>query len=145
MNSVIHEARGSYCFPQSLTGSCQSGNIVRDVQLDPGSCGAGAVSGMKTVNGQIKQLAPVINTQSYQYTFGPGLDTMLKVSDGYAYVFSMIDNVSQPGSRTLTLPTGVTGTSVEVLFENRTLPANGNTFTDNFAAESTYHIHKIKI
>ena len=145
MNSIIHEARGVYYFPQSLTGSCQSSNIVRDVQLNPSSCGAAAVNGMRAVDAQIAQLAPVINTQSYRYTFGTGLDTMLKVSGGYAYVFSMVDKVSQPGSRTFTLPAGVTGTSAEVLFENRAVPVNGNTFSDRFAAESAYHIYKIKL
>ena len=146
MSSLINEARGILYFNQSLSGPCQSGNVVRTVQYDPRFCGAPQVAAVKQVNGQIKTLAPVLNTQSYAYSFGSGLDTMLKTYGGYAYVFAMVDGSSRPGSRTLTLPAGVTGDPVEVMFENRTLPVTADgRFTDTFATESTYHVYRVRL
>jgi hypothetical protein len=104
------------------------------------------MSAMQGVDNAIQSLAPIINTQSYQYTFGTNLNTMLKWYNGSAYIFAMVsgDASSQPGSRTFTLPSGLAGaSSVTVLNENRTLPVGSGTFTDNFAAEYTYHIYKV--
>lgn len=146
MNSVINEARGIIYFNQSLSGSCQGGSIVRQSQVTPNFCGAAQINAAKDVDGLIHQLAPVINTQSYQYSFGTGLDTMLKTYNGSAYVFAMVDGASTPGSRTFTLPTGVNGTSVEVVGENRTLSVGANrTFTDSFAREYSYHVYRITL
>ena len=144
MNSIIHEARGLFWFNQSFSGSCRSSAVLRDAQVQgSGWCGSAAVEGMGEVNNLVHALAPVINTQSYQWKFGDGLDTMLKAYDGYAYVFAMTDGTT--GSRTFTLPSGISGTSVEVLNEGRTLTVDNGTFSDNFAAENTYHIYRIKI
>lgn len=146
MSSVINEARGIVYFNQSLSGPCQSANIIRQAQVTPGFCGIANVDAARTVNNQIHQLAPIINTQSYQWSFGSGLDTMLKVSDGYAYVFAMVDGSSGPGSRTFQLPAGVSGRSAEVLFENRTVSIDSSAkFSDSFATESSYHVYKIKL
>jgi hypothetical protein len=146
MNSIINEARGIAYFNQSLSGSCQSGNVFRQSQVVPGFCGAAQVAAVKEVNSRIHALAPVINTQSYDYTFGRGLDTMLKTDGGFAYIFAMIDGSSQPGSRTFALPAGVHGRSVEVLDENRTLQADGSGhFSDSFAHEYSFHIYRIAI
>lgn len=145
MNSVINEARGIVYFNQSFSGSCQSSNVFRESQVTPNFCGNAQVAAAKEVNNRIKALAPVINTQSYQWSFGPGLNTMLKAKDGYAYVFSMIDGSSKPGSRTFTLPAGVNGKSVEVLNENRSIPVTNGAFTDTFANEYTYHIYKVAL
>jgi hypothetical protein len=100
------------------------------------------------VDQRIKTLAPVLNTQSYQYTFGSDLDTMLKAYQGSAYIFAMISGAaaSEPGQRTFTLPPALAGaTSVEVLNENRTIPVVDGHFTDNFPYEYTYHIYKVKM
>ena len=145
MNSVINEARGIVYFNQSLSGSCQGGSILRQSQVTANFCGAAQVAAAAQVNATVHQLAPVINTQSYRYSFGSGLNTMLKTSNGSAYVFAMIDGSSKPGSRTFTLPVGVTGSAVEVVGENRTLTLSGNTFTDNFANEYSYHIYRVNL
>jgi hypothetical protein len=66
--------------------------------------------------------------------------------DGSAYVFAMVDGATQPGSRTFELPPGVTGTSVEVVGEDRTLPVGSDgTFSDDFAAEYSYHTYRIAL
>jgi hypothetical protein len=146
MNSIIHEARGILYFNQSMSGSCASGNLIRDTQTNSGFCAASQVAAAKKVNLQIKALAPVLNSQSYKYKFGRGLDTMLKAKDGYAYVFAMVDGASSPGERTLKLPPGVSGTSVEVMFEDRAIQAGSDgKFTDQFPAEYSYHIYKVAL
>jgi len=144
MNSIIHEARGIAYFNLSLSGDCRSGNVVRDAQLGD-SCFQPQVAAMKHIDGFVRSLASVINTQSYQWNFGSGLDTMLKASDGYAYVFAMIDGNSTPGDRTFTLPAGITGTSAQVVGENRAISISGGKFADNFARESSYHVYKIAL
>jgi hypothetical protein len=146
MSSVINEARGILWFNSSMpTGDpCHYGNVIRYAEVDPNFCGKTQVQAMGEVNNQIKALAPVINTQSYQYSFGSNLETMLKWYNGSAYIFAMASNGSTPGSRTFTLPSGISDASnVTVVDENRTLAISGGKFTDNFAAEYTYHIYKI--
>lgn len=145
MNSIINEARGIVYFNQSLSGSCQGGSILRQSQVTANFCGSAQIAAAKDVNGLVRQLAPVINTQSYHYSFGAGLDTMLKTYDGSAYIFSMLDGSSSPGNRTFTLPTGIRGFQVEVVGENRTIPVSGGKFSDGFGAESAYHVYKISL
>ena len=146
MDSIINEARGLFWFNSSLTGPCVTGGALRIVEYDSGACSKPQMDAMKEVNLLVTSLAPVINTQSYQYTFGPKLDTMLKWYNGSAYIFAMIngDTDSTAGNRTFVLPAGLASvSSVEVLNESRSIPVVGGQFTDNFAAEYTYHIYKL--
>lgn len=146
VNSLIHEARGIVYFNQSLNGPCTGGSLVRQTQVDPDFCAAAQVKAAGEINNRIHELAPVLNTQSYAYKFGRGLDTMLKVKDGYAYIFSMVDDQLSPGSRTFTLPAGITGKKVQVMYEDRDISVgSGKTFTDKFSAEYSYHIYKVKL
>ena len=145
-SSIIHEARGIAYFNQSLGGSCQAVNVFRQSQVTPGFCGNAQVGAVKEVNAQIHALAGVINTQSYDYSFGAELDTMLKSHDGYAYVFAMIDGSSMPGTRTFTLPPSVHGSSVTVLDEGRSLPVDASgQFRDTFAEDYSYHVYRVNI
>ncbi|WP_147942672.1 MULTISPECIES: hypothetical protein [Microbispora] len=138
MNSLIHEARGIIYFNHNFGGPCVSQHALRD-------CSPETRVMVTRVNQQIKQLAPVLNTQSYEFGFCADLDTMLKGHDGSYYVFAMVRRGSKAGRHTLTLPPALAGAGkVEVLFENRTLPiSSGGQFTDTFEAEYTSHIYKI--
>ncbi|GAA3246816.1 hypothetical protein [Nonomuraea helvata] len=139
MNSLIHEARGIVYFNHSFGGPCQSQHVLRD------ACGAHTRPAVIEVNKQIKELAPVLNTQSLQYDFGRGVDTMLKAYDGSYYLFAMPSRSGKPGAYTFTLPRGLAPGQVEVLFENRSVPVDGSgRFTDTFEAESSYHVYKIR-
>ncbi|MEU7003433.1 hypothetical protein [Nonomuraea sp. NPDC046570] len=81
------------------------------------------------MNQQIHRLAPVLNTQSYAFDFGKGLETMLKGRDGVFYVFAMIERGNEPGNRSLTLPPELASAGeVEVLFENRVIPVEHGRF-----------------
>ncbi|MGN6326417.1 DUF4082 domain-containing protein [Pseudolysinimonas sp.] len=143
MSSLIAEARGVVYFNQSLSGPCQSAAVLRDAQNSgPGFCGAAQVAAMTQVDAQIRALAPVLNTQSYDWTFGPGLQTMLKTYGGSAYVFAMTDGST--GSRTFALPPQLKRSTVEVLSEGRSVAVSAaGTFTDSFPTESTYHVYKV--
>ena len=147
MDSIINEARGIIYFNQSFAGNCTGGNVIRQVQIGSLPCAIPQLDAMREANQRIQALAPVINTQSYQYSFGVNLDTMLKTYNGSAYIFAMISGAasSQPGNRTFALPPRLKGaTSVQVLNENRTIPVDDGKFTDNFAThEYTYHIYKV--
>ena len=146
MSSLISEARGLVYFNQSLSGPCQGGNMFRLSQIQSGFCGSDQMQAIQQINSQIVELAPIINSQSYEYTFGPGLSTMLKVRDSIGYIFAMVDGTSTPSDRKFQLPSGIHGTQVEVLFENRTLPVDTDgSFIDSFDKEYTYHIYKVKV
>lgn len=144
MSSIIHEARGLLWFPQCFDGPYGAGNSVQSALNVPGYPGLPQVTAMGEINNFIHSLATVINTQSYVHNFGPGLDTMLKASGGYAYIFAMTEGLT--GSRALTLPAGITGNSVEVIGESRTLSVDANRqFVDNFPNDYSYHVYKILI
>ncbi|MFC5502326.1 hypothetical protein ACFPJ4_08760 [Lysinimonas soli] len=132
-NSIIHGASGIAYFQHNNNG-CGTYSLI--------SCGDTLRAKVAQIDSDVQSLAPVINTQSYQWTFGPHLETSLKAKDGFAYIFAMTDGAT--GAQTFNLPAGVTGT-VTVVGENRTIPITGTTFVDNFAAEYSHHIYKIAL
>lgn len=146
MSAVINEARGILYFNQSFSGECETSNVFRASQVIPDFCGQPQIDAVREVNNRIHELAPVINTQSYEYSFGTGLDTMLKTDGTHAYVFAMPEGGSEPGERTFKLPEGTATGDVEVLFENRVLSAGGDgSFSDSFEHEYTFHIYRVPL
>lgn len=133
-SSIIHGAAGIAYFQHSNDSTCGNYSLM--------TCEA-ARNAVSEVNGQVQALAPVLNTQSFDWTFGAGLSTSLKAKDGYAYVFAMTDGGS--GSRTFSLPTGVRADSVEVVDENRSIAVSNGGFTDTFDRESSHHIYRFVI
>ena len=137
MSSLIHEARGVIYFNHNFGGPCISQHVLRD------ACGAKIRPAVTEMNRRIKELAPVLNTQSIQYQFSPDVDTMFKEHNGSYYVFAMNARGRPPGSHPLVLPGGLNASRAEVLFENRAVPIEAGQLTDTFAAEYTYHVYKI--
>jgi hypothetical protein len=137
VNSLIHEARGIIYFNHNFGGSCISQHVLRD------GCGDAVRPAVAELNRRIADLAPVLNTQSYAWSFNASLDTMLKAHDGSYYIFAMPGRNGGTGAQSLMLPAGLTGARAEVLFENRSVPISGGAFQDTFAKESTYHIYRI--
>ncbi len=70
---------------------------------------------------------------------------MLKSYNGNAYIFAGLGMGHATGSKTFTLPAGVTGTTVTVVGESRTIPDSGGQFSDSFAAEYTHHVYQIAL
>ncbi len=137
MNSLIHEARGLIYFNHNFGGPCLSQHVLRE------GCGDAVRPAVTQLNQQVTSLAPVLNTQSYQWEFNPRVDTMLKAYDGSYYIFAMPGRDGGTGAQTLNLPPGLLGTSAQVMAENRTIPVVNGEITDTFANEFSYHIYKI--
>jgi hypothetical protein len=133
-NAIIHGAAGIAYFQHNNNGTCGTYSLVE--------CSAALREKVGAINASVTSMAPVINSPSYVWSFGTGLETTLKAVDGYAYIMAMTDGGS--GSRTFSVPPGLSGT-VEVVGEGRTLPVTGGTFTDTFAAENDHHIYRILI
>jgi hypothetical protein len=147
-STLIHEARSVLYFPENNDPNCD----------DNSTCGQNSIAKQTAINSKVKSLAPVLNTQSYyndsyvrngktlfRYTFNNGTDTMLKTYNGSAYIFADIGLNQSPGSKTFVLPGDVTGTTVTVVGESRTIPVSGGQFTDSFAAEYTHHVYQISM
>ena len=132
---IIHEARGISYFMHNNDPACDEGS----------ACEHAMEAKLTSLNAAVRGLAPVINTQSYQYNFNNGTDTMLKTYQGSAYVFADIGLNETAGAKTFALPAGITGTTVEVVGESRSLTVVGGHFTDTFAAEYSHHIYKIAL
>lgn len=160
-SALIHEARGIAYFQHNNDGAYGGNYSIVDI--------AAVHSGVKAINAKVQSLAPVLNTQSYynttrtingytyyQFTFNNGTDTMLKTYNGYAYIFAALGmkanntsatsgTVDATGTKTFALPTGVTGTQVEVVGESRTINVSGGQFSDTFANEYSSHVYKIAL
>ncbi|GAA2723941.1 hypothetical protein CAE01nite_10530 [Cellulomonas aerilata] len=142
-SSLIHEARLVGYFSHAF-GTQPTSDALNHPAGDPHY---DAVKAKVTqVNARVAALAPVLNTQSYEWDFGPGVSTMLKVHAGSAYVFAQQARAAHTsGTYSFTLPPGVTGTTVEVVGERRTLPVVGGRFSDTFAAEHSTHIYRVHL
>jgi hypothetical protein len=135
-SSLIHGAAGIVYFEHNNNGVCGMYSIVE--------CGDELRSRVTAIDAQVTSLARVLNSPSYRWDFGPGLDTSLKAVDGDAYVLAMPGGGA--GRRTLTLPPRLAGaTSVEVVDEHRSLPVRSGAFTDTFEAEYSHHVYRVQL
>jgi hypothetical protein len=134
-SAIIHEARGLAYFQHNNGSTCGFYSLVQ--------CDQARLDRIKTINAGVQSLAPVINTQSYQFSFNDTTNTMLKAYEGSAYIFADIGLGQSPGLKHFVLPPGVTGSTVEVVGENRTLPVSGNAFSDTFDSEYSHHTYKV--
>lgn len=134
-SAIIAGASGIAYFRHNNNGECGVYSLVE--------CPPELRNKIKAINGKVASLAPVINTPSYDWDFGPGTRASLKVYDGWAYILAMTDGAS--GSRQLTLPEGVGGSVIEVVGEDRVLAVEDGSFQDNFAAEYSHHVYRVRI
>jgi hypothetical protein len=141
-SSIINGAMGiDYFIEDTAPGPCgETDNVLEDTHC---ADAVAATREVTAIDKQIEALAPVLNTQSYRHRFNSRLDTMLKYYDGSYYIFAMPGLRANPGSYTLTLPAGLKASSVKVIDERRTIAIRGNSFTDSFSKEYSYHIYKI--
>jgi hypothetical protein len=133
--SIIKEARALLLFNHSF-GADVSFNVLRDGTQAMRDRVAGLTA-------KIRQLAPVLNSQSFQWNAGDaGIETMLKYLNGSWYLFAQVGQKGAPGSHNLTFPGSIGGTA-QVMFENRTVTVAGGRFTDGFANTNVAHIYKL--
>jgi hypothetical protein len=136
-SAIIHGARGIAYFQHNNNSACGTYSLV--------DCSQALKDAVRAVNTEIANLAPVLNTQSYLWDFRAGADTMLKVKDGYAYIFAGVGLKDMAGSKTFTLPSGVNGSTVEVVGESRSISVSNGQFTDVLAAEYAHHVYRIAL
>jgi hypothetical protein len=136
-HSVIAGARGIIYFQHSFGGPCQTHHVLRD------SCYTAIRTEVTTINQRLQALAPVLNAPFADgyVTASSGIRAMAKKGpDGAYYVFA---GVTQAGTNQTATFTVAAGTTVDVLYEGRTLTVRGGQFTDPFADINTVHIYKI--
>ncbi|MCR2823913.1 DUF4082 domain-containing protein [Microbacterium sp. zg.Y909] len=133
-NAIIHGAAGIAYFQHNNDGACGNYSLVE--------CSTALRDGVAAINADVADLAPVINSPSYEWAFGSALDTALKAHGGSAYIFAMTDGGT--GERTFVLPPGVTGT-IEVVGENRQIRVSDGLFSDHFEAEYSHHTYRISL
>ncbi len=146
--TLIREARMVLYFSHGFANTTDNpGNGIPDILNQTGGVYEDTQDIVGALNAEVQGFAPILNTQSYQWTFGSNLNTMLKAKDGFAYIFAMAarESTHSTAARTFTLPAAVHGTTVEVVGEARSLGVSGGSFTDSFANEYTHHVYKVAI
>lgn len=136
-SSIIHGARGIIYFNHNFGGTCQSQHVLRD------DCGATVRPAVATLNSQINQLAPVLNSATLDgaLTVSAGVDATVKAYDGALYVIAGASNAtSKVATFTLTCASGGTAT---VINEGRSLPVVAGSFRDTFTDGNAVHIYRI--
>jgi len=135
--SLIAGARGVIYFGYSFGGSCPTQYIDRDTS----GCYTAIQQMLTSVNAQITQLAPVLNSPTITsgISSSGGVRSMGKLtSSGQVYIFA--GATTGASSATFTVPNGSIAT---VVGENRSIPITGGTFTDSFADKNAVHIYKV--
>jgi hypothetical protein len=137
-HSLIAGARGILYFDHQFGGPCP------DRVLRPPYCYPANRAMVKSVNRQIKDLAPVLNAPSVtsDWTTNSSIRAMVKWYGGKFYVFA--------GSRENTASTGkfslpcVGDATAERLGEDGTVPVSGGSLSDSFADGNAIHIYRIE-
>jgi len=161
---LIHGARGIIYFDHlfwppgdfnSLSSSnypgtgCAVSGINAQVAALAAALNAPAVAGVLTVGSSNTSQAPPADLTAFTETVlfygkGPGVQidtTVRQPGDGFTYIFAIAGN---PGITTGTFTlTGITGTTVTVLGESRTIAVTGGVFTDGFTSDYQYHLYRI--
>lgn len=140
ISTLIHGAAFLSWFNNSWRSPCASSNVLRDVK-NGNACPAlvANVAAMREVNGQVRTLAPWLNRQAYQWTFGPGLESRLSVVGNLALWLTMTDGST--GTKTFTLPPELAGVEQVRTEDGRTIPVVDGRYTDTFETNTEYHAY----
>lgn len=134
--ALVHGAKGIGYFTHSWDPTYVSGAVLLDTPM---------VEAITALNNQISALAPILNspdllgfaTANSSNSEVP-IDIMVKSYGAEHYIFS----VAMRGGNATGIFTVASGTMVEVLGENRTIPIINGQFSDDFSA---YGVHLYKI
>lgn len=138
-HSLIAGAGGITYFNHSFTGRCQTQHVLRE------TCYASVRTVVKSVNAQIKALAPVLNAPfvTSGWSHRPTTKAMVKWHGGRFYVFAgSAENASSTGS--FSIPC-VGAANATVVGENRTIPVRRGRFADSFTDGNAVHIYRIRV
>lgn len=143
-SGIIHGAQGVAFFQHNNDSTIPYYSIADEVTGSGPYTLAVIPTMTKKISDDIAALASVLNSPTTSWDFGAaGIDTMLKVGSKTATIFAIPDSVS--GSFTFTLPPQVTGQTIAVIGESRTILASAGKFTDMFAYEHTHHIYEVSL
>jgi hypothetical protein len=135
-HSIIAGARGILYFDHQFNGPC-TGRVIR------GPCYPANLATIRSVNHQIKDLAPVLNAPSVTsgWTANSSIRAMAKWHNGHFYVFAgSRNNASSIG--TLSMPCVGDAKAVR-LGETGSVPVWSGLFSDSFADGNAIHIYRI--
>jgi hypothetical protein len=135
-HSIIAGARGIIYFDHNFNGPC-GGSTFR------GACYPENRAMAKSVNAQIKVLAPVLNapTVTAGTSTSQSIRSMVKWQGGHFYVFAGSRN-NQSSTGTVSLPCVGIATATR-LGEAGSVPVSGGSFSDQFADGNAIHIYRI--
>ena len=136
-HSLIAGGRGVIYFNHSFGGPCQTQHALRE------RCYAAARAMVKSVNGQIKALAPALNAPfvTSRWRHSRTTKAMLKWQGGHFYLFA---GSAQNGSSTGSFVMRCVGeATASVVGENRKIPVRRGAFSDAFADGNAIHIYRI--
>ena len=136
-HSLIAGARGVIYFNHSFGGPCLSHHVLRDV-----GCYAAVREMVKSVNAQIKTLAPVLNAPTVEgWTTTPSVRAMVKWYDGRFFVFAGSTN-NVAGTGAFSMPCVGDATAVR-LGESGRVPVTNGRLSDAFEDGNAIHIYRI--
>lgn len=135
-HSIIAGARGIVYFDHNF-GPGTPGSTIRGQGYEDNRVMA------KSVNQQIKDLAPVINSPTVTggFTYSNTVKAMAKLTNGSQFTIFAGSKANASSNATFNLP--VVNTTATVVGEGRTIPVNNGSFTDSFANGNTIHIYRI--
>jgi hypothetical protein len=145
ISNVIHGAGFLLWFPLSFDPACRTDRLA-DVHVP--ACAKPYQDAMARANQFVKLVAPWLNSQPYDWSFGSGVETRLSVHGNLAVVLAMTDGGT--GSRTFTLPPDLAGVDHVAAVEradgtSRTLPVTDGKFVDTFAASTDYRAYVVAV
>jgi hypothetical protein len=137
-SSLIHGARGIVYFNHSFGGECASQNVLRD-------CGEALRSGMRKLNKEIAELAPVLNAPFVDNAVQAAgeLDVAVKLYDGDLYVLA-VSGQSEDQPISMRLACALDGDAV-VVGEDRSIPLDKGLIQDTFTNANAVHIYRIAV
>ena len=136
-HALIAGARGITYFNHSFREPCRTQHALRD------PCYARVRALVKSVNAQVKSLAPVLNAPfvTSRWSHSPGTKAMVKWEGGHFYVFAgSAENASTTASFSIPCVGDAWAT---VLGERRKIVVRRGTFSDSFADGNAVHIYRI--
>lgn len=141
--AICHEARGIMFFQHNNNGDFEGTDPFYSLSDSDSTT---IRSGVQAIITKVNSLAPVLNTQTNVFNFGAtGIHTMLKIHGGFVYIFAHVALGGSTGTKTFTLPTGIAGTTAEVVGESRSINVTDGEFSDDFDEEYTHHVYKISV
>lgn len=134
--SIIHGARGIVYFNHSFSGPCVSQHVLRD-------CGEELRTGVRELNGQLAELAPVLNAPFVDQAQAPEapVDLAVKILSGDLYVLAA-STENESAEVRMSVACARDGTA-EVVGENRTVRVSRGFIRDTFADSNAVHIYKV--